>query len=375
MARRASPGEGRPYQRKADGRWVVVVRDPEGRRRYLYAWSPAEAVAKRDNALDRIREGLTARAPRITVGRQLADWLEDRRGKVRPSTWVSYEGHVRLHLDALSGTPLVKLTPSDVRRLIRDRAAAGCSPATIGHTLIVLRMALRQAVADGLVARNVAALVAAPHVEKRELEVYQGAEPAALIAAAASDELGGLWILLLGSALRLGEALGLRWSDVDLVAGELAVANSLRPIDRRFRDPKEPRLQLVEPKTDESRAVLELPRFVVDALLAHRERVADRPANVSGLIFTTPRGTPLDPRNVSRAWEAFLAEHRLRRIRIHDLRHTTISLALAEGASLEDVRAMARHATIRQTADTYSHLVRKRRREVVGLVERAVRGA
>jgi integrase len=93
-----------------------------------------------------------------------------------------------------------------------------------------------------------------------------------------------------------------------------------------------------------------------------------------GLVFTTPRGTPLDPRNTSRAWYAFLDRAGLRHIRLHDIRHTAISLALAQGASLEDAKRMARHKTIRQTSDTYGHLVKARQREVAGMLDRAVAG-
>lgn len=370
MARRAAPGEGRPYQRRSDGRWVVVVRDQEGRRRYLYASTLVGAVVKRDEAMERVRAGMSAKPARITVGAHLADWLEDRRGKVRPSTWVSYEGHVRIHLAPIAHTGLARLSAGDVRRLVRNREAEGCSPSTIAHTLVVLRMAIKQAVSDGLVPRNVATFVGAPRSPRRELEVYQDDEPAILLEAARTDPLGALWALLLGSALRLGEATGLRWSDVDLEAGELVVSKSLRPIDRRFRAKGSKRLQLVEPKTEESHQSVALPAFVVEALTEHR---AAHPVSVSGLVFTSRRGGPLDPRNVSRAWDAFVASTGLRRIRIHDLRHTAISLALAGGASLDDARRMARHTTIQQTSDTYGHLVRVRQRDVASQLDRMVR--
>lgn len=322
--------------------------------------------------MGRVRAGLTATPPKITVGQQLGDWLDDRKGKVRPGTWVTYEGQVRVHLGAVRLVPLAKLTPADVRRLVRDRTTAGCAPATVRQSLVVLRMALKQAVDDGLIPRNVATSVKPPRVERRELEVYQDDEPADLLEAAATDPLGPLWMLMLGTAIRLGEALGLRWQDVDLAAGEISVRRSLRPIDARFRDGKE-RLQLVEPKTDESSKPVPLPDFAVEALRGYRAAAAAKPANRLGLVFTSPRGTPLDPRNVRRSWYAMLDRAGLRRIRPHDVRHTTISLALAGGASLDDAKDLARHRSIRQTSDTYSHLVRARRREVTGMVERATR--
>lgn len=375
MARRASPGEGRPFQRSQDGRWVVVVRDPDGRRRCLYAWSRAAVIERRDDYRAAARMGLTPPPARFTVGHHLADWLADRRGKVRPSTWVFYELHVRMHLALLARIPLTKLTPNDVRRLIRDREAEGCSPASIRNTVRVLRMALKQAVGDGLVPRNVATLVATPRVQRAELDILQPHEAQRLIAAAPDDPLGALWVLLVGIGCRLGEASGLRWSDVDLVAGEVSIARSLRPIDRRLRDQSARRLQFVELKTDASRRTNVLPAFVVDALRRHRELAAARPRHVAGTVFTTPRGTPLDPRNISRAWAAFRDAAGLPTIRIHDLRHTAAAIALAQGLTLEDVKRMLGHATIAQTSDTYGHLVRDRQREVASRMDQAMGAA
>lgn len=367
MKRRAAKDEGRPYQRNQDGRWVVAVRDLEGRRKYLYAWSPAEAIAKRDEHRAMVRMGLNPTPARLTVGRHLDDWLADRRGKVRPSTWVSYEGHVRLHLASLRAVPLTKLTPSDVRRLVREREAERCSAATISHTLVVLRMALRQAMADGLIHRNVAAFVKAPRTPRGELRILHPLEVRVLV----DHDPDGLWTVLVGTGMRLGEALALRWSDVDLATGAVSIARSLRPIDKRLRGDG-PRLQPVEPKTESGWRTLIVPSFVRDALRAHRERTKARPANRLGTVFATPKGTPLDPRNASRAWVAFCEEHELPVIRLHDLRHTAASLALSQGLTLEDVKRMLGHSTIAQTSDTYGHLVRERQNEVAASMDRAV---
>lgn len=369
---RASPGEGRPYQRRSDGRWVVAVRE-QGKRKYLYGLTRSAVLERRDEAMGRVRAGLTAVPPKMTVGQQLADWLDDRRGKVRPGTWVTYEGMVRIHLRPVRSIPLAKLTPADVRRMIRNREAEGCAPATIRSALVVLRMAIGQAVDDGLIARNVASKVTAPRPSRIDIQVYQDAEPARLLAAAREDDLGALWALLLGSGLRLGEALALRWQDIDLAAGEVTVNYSLRPIDKRLRGAGE-RLQLTEPKTDTSRRSLILPAFVLSALYDHKARFAHRPAHRFGLAFTSPRGTALDPRNTARSWYAFLERAGLRKIHLHALRHTAVSLALASGATLEDVKQMVGHSTIRQTSDTYGHLVRARQREVAAMLDRAVAG-
>lgn len=184
---------------------------------------------------------------------------------------------------------------------------------------------------------------------------------------------GHLWTVLVGTGVRLGEALGLRRGDVDLERGTITIVGSLRPIDRRMRAEGEKRLQLTEPKTTTGRRTIAVPLFVEGALRAELE--VPRPRNVQGLVFTTPRGTPLDPRNVSRHWEAFRAELGLEAIRIHDLRHTAASLILANGGTLHDVMKLLGHANIAETANTYGHLVEERSRELADGMDRLLAGS
>jgi integrase len=373
MAKRASPGEGRPYQRKEDGRWVVVVRDVDGRRRYLYAPLRPEVVAKRDDWNTAIRTGLTPSTGRLTVERQLDDWLDDRRGKVRPSTWIDYEAHVRIHLASLAKIQLVKLTPNDVRRLLRERAEVGCSPSLIGKSLTVLRMALGQAQDDGLVPRNVARRVQPPDIVRDELAILTPLQCRRFLAAARDDdELAALWPLMLGTGMRLGEALGLRRPNIDLNARELMIVRALRPIDRRVRAEGEPRLQLVELKTDAARRTIGIPQLAAEPLARHLDATEGAIRNVKGYVFTTSEGTPHDPRNVDRRFKAVLARARLPKSRIHDLRHTAASLMLAQGAGLHDVMKTLGHSSITMTANTYGHLVVGRSVELADGMDRII---
>lgn len=370
---RAARGEARPYQRNQDKRWVVAVRDPEGKRRYLYGSSTEQVLAKRDDFMSATRMGLTPPTGKLSVGRHLDDWLEDRRGKVRPATWISYEGQVRIHLESVRRIQLTKLRPADVRRLLREREAAGCAPRSVAYTLTIFRMALGQAVRDGLVPRNIASLVDGPRVTRAQLEVWTADEARRVLEA--GDELHALWALLLGRGLRLGEALGLRWSDVDLVAGRLSVTGSIRPVDRRVRPEGTGRLQRVEPKTEAGWRTMALPGFVLEALAEHRAATTTRIASRLGLVFTTPRGTALDPRNVTRAWADLIKAAGVKRIRIHDARHTCAAILLGEGATLEDVKQLFGHETIATTSDIYGHLVEGRSRELANVMQRAIGGA
>jgi integrase len=151
------------------------------------------------------------------------------------------------------------------------------------------------------------------------------------------------YITALGTGLRQGELLGLRWQDVDLEAGLLTVQH---PLQRGTR-------KLAEPKTPQSRRTVRLPIAVRQALAEHKQRQTVVP--LSGLVFTTAKGTALDARNVTRYLQRILNRLGLPRQRFHDLRHAFATLALESGADLHEIARGLGHTTIRTTADTYGH--------------------
>ena len=167
--------------------------------------------------------------------------------------------------------------------------------------------------------------------------------------------------------LRLGEALGLRWEDVDLEAGVLHVRQALQ----RLRG----EIAFVEPKSKRSRRSVALPEVVTAALKAHRVRqleermVAGRRWEESGLVFRTCLGTALDSRNVTRAFHKLLVDAGLPRIRLHDLRHTAATLLLAQGVSPRTIMEILGHSQISLTMDTYSHVLPALLREAADLMD------
>src|SRR5690606_31752583 len=137
-----------------------------------------------------------------------------------------YADIVHRHLvPQLGQTRLSKLTPQRVQQLLNELREAGYSPRTVQYTHAVLRRALGQAERWGLVSRNVARLVDVPRPRTDPAKVHALTIEQArqLLAAAKGDRLYGLYVVVLMLGLRRGEALGLRWSDVDLDAGTLRV--------------------------------------------------------------------------------------------------------------------------------------------------------
>jgi integrase len=193
-----------------------------------------------------------------------------------------------------------------------------------------------------------------------------------LLAATDDDRLYALWSVALGVGLRRGEALGLRWQDVDLDGGTLRVEQALQRTKGG--------LVLGPTKTPRSRRTIPLPAVCVRALKIHRARqnverlaVGDSWQD-SGLVFTSNVGTPVEPRNVNRSFTKLIEKAGVRPVRRHDLRHTCASLLLAQGVPLRVVMEVLGHSQIAVTANTYTHVLPTLQREAADLMDRALGG-
>ena len=268
------------------------------------------------------------------------------RARVRPRTAESYAGVVRLYLvPAIGRIPLAKLEPEHVRRMLADLAARGTlSATTLRYVRSVLRTALGQALREGKVLRNVATLVDPPAKAQHEIHPLSREQVHVFLDGVRGDRLEALYVAALGTGLRQGELLALRWQDVDLERGDLVVRHTLQRFTR----------ELAPTKTERSRRTIRLPHRVVQALSAHRERQHVVP--LSGLIFTSQAGAPLQSVNVTRDLQRHLRRLGLPRQRFHDLRHAFATLALEAGEDLGVVSRILGHSNLSTTMDVYAHL-------------------
>ena len=355
-----SNGEGSVYRRQ-DGRWTgaAYVLTPEGtrKRKAVYGKTRKEAYDKLAALQEKSRAGIAATPGRLTVKAFLETWMRDvQEARLSPATLQTYEGYIRNHLVPVLGAKhLGQLTAADVRAFLAIKAREGKSPATVKQMHAILRSALQHAMREDLVPRNVAKLVVVPTPPKQDVEPLTPDEARTLLKTAQGTTWEALWTLYVGLGLRRGEALGLRWGDIDINNGYLNVVQSLQ----RSRG----ELRLKSPKTDTSRRRVVLPGFCIDALIRHRtserEKLASLglPIDQATLAFTSQAGTAIEPRNVNRAFEALLKKAELRRVKLHDLRHTCASLLLAEGVAPRVVMELLGHSAIAVTMNTYSHVI------------------
>jgi integrase len=365
-------------------RWYVDVDLPAGpdgkrRRRGVGGFkTKREAKAAEAEALRRIRDDVFVEPSRLTVGAYMMEMrLPSMVSQVRATTLGGYRHNVRAYIvPRLGDIPLQRLTTARVGAFYGELVASGgkggrpLSPKTVRYVHTTLRRALRDAVSDGLVARNVAAQARPPRARRVEMHTWTAAEVGSFLASVRMDRLYVAWVLLATLGVRRGELLGLRWVDVDLTTGRLAIRQTLVMVDGRPA--------MAEPKTAKGRRSLMLAPEVLETLRAHRaNQAAERLSwgveyTDSGLVITTEDGRPMHPETLSGLFARQARRAGLPPIRLHDLRHSVASILLARGVHPKVVSELLGHATIALTLDTYSHVIPSLQQEAADVVAAAV---
>ena len=353
MARRGR-GEGTVY-RRADGRWEAAF-GIDGRRQRYVGRSQREVRVKLQAARRALEQGIVLSGSSQRVEEYLTGWLED---SVQPSVrWTTHRAYslcMRRLFPLVGHLRLTALPPQAVRAAYAALLQKGLSRRSVEQTHTVLHRALRQAVLWGLMLRNPTEAVTVPRPIQREMHTISEQQVGRLFQASRGHRLRALWVLLATTGLRLGEARGLLWSDIDFAGGRLVVNRALqRQTGAGY--------VFVEPKTARSRRTVYLAPGTISVLIEHRRRqVEDQLAagpewNKTGLVFTTSVGRPVDGTWAIKWFHRALEGAGLPRIRIHDLRHTAATHLLRRGVHPKVVQELVGHSTISLTLDTYSHV-------------------
>ena len=218
------------------------------------------------------------------------------------------------------------------------------SDGTIRAAHRLLRTALQDAVTvDNILAENVARNLRLNYRYRPRFEAWSAAEARSFLRVAGDHRLGALFTAALLLGLRRGEALGLAWTDVDLDRGVLRVRQALQRAGGVLR--------LGPVKSDGSARFVAMPGPCVEAFRRHRasheaeRQVAGAKWDESGLVFTTPLGTPIEPANVNKVFASLCDRSGIRRIRFHDLRHSCATLLYELGVPIENIQDVLGHST------------------------------
>lgn len=351
-------GEGSIYRRASDNRWVAAV--SIGRRDNrkvvrIYRHSKQEAAA----ALADLRNQSGRVDRKVTVGAYLERWL--RNADVRPTTRHGYAAVIATHLEpAIGSIRLAALTPLDVRSMM---AGLHGSPKTRRNVLVVLRRALREAVRDEIVTRNVASpeYVDAPKVAATEPDSLTPDEIERILAVLPGDPIEAHVIVALGTGLRQGEQLGLEWQHIGPTT--IRVRQELARIDGRY--------EVVEPKTESSKRDVDLAPTVRAALERHRAAIiaAGLVPVATGPVFVNAKGGDLSGSWLTHRWYKLLERAGVRRRPWKVLRATYSSQLRAAGLDELDIAPLMGHA---RTHTTRKHYLSARPVDAISAIEQTL---
>jgi integrase len=326
-----------------------------GKRKYVsrtVRGTKREAQAVLTKMLRDRDQGALTTPTRTTFAEYVAEWKESSlRGRVSARTFRGYTYSLdRYVLPVLGDKRLTAIEPWDIQKLYQDMLERGLSASTVRGAHAVIRSALKQAVRWRFLPANPADAVDLPSPKAGQHLALTPDQARRFLAAADASPWRALYQVLVVCGLRPGEAFGLRWADVDLAAGRLAVRRGVTYDAGR-------NVVLAEPKTRGSRRSMPIPPELQTALADHLERTRGV-ANPLGLVFPNADGRPIHPNHWGRTEFRRLvaAAGAPKEFRLYDLRHTCATLMLASGVHPKIVSERLGHATTKLTLDTYSHV-------------------
>lgn len=356
-------------ERKAkDGRTRYMVRIPgmkNGKRTNVTigTFPTMREAKKREREALVERDGGTFVDPsKVTLQQHLKEWLDTKKGEISENVHKDYEIAIRRHIvPALGKVRLQKLTTPVIQAQVNAWRDGGMSAPYITKVYNIFSQSLDVAVSWNLIPRNVAKGIKKPRVENRPGTIWTQAELRRFLAVAREQDenLHPLWQLLASEGMRRGEALGLRWSDLNLKRGTVHISQTV------VADKAKGGAAKIQPrgKTAAASRQVKLTPQTLSVLKEHRDRQQFIRHTMGArwqdydLIICTSFGTPVNPSNVSRSFRRLVRAAGVPEIRVHDLRHTAASLLLMEGVSVKEVQERVGHANIRITLDTYAHLL------------------
>jgi len=346
---RRSKGEGSLVQRK-DGRWMgrytVVLDDGTKKRQSIILKDRAAVLEKMRMEMRLADKGSPVLHSKGTTGDYLAYWLKliDPM-QVRPTTLQTHTSIVNSHLiPQLGNIPLTQLKPDHVRRMLAHMKQRGCGGRSMQMTRNVLSAALRDAVKEEILHRNVAILVPAPEYTPSERKHWTKEQVMLFFETAKTHQHYLVFLLLLSYGLRRGEVLGLRWKDIDFENNIIKVRQALKLINYKA---------IIGPlKTRASKRDLPILPFIKEALIAHFDASE---MHADGLVFHASTGNPIYPNVIAKIFKKQALKAGLPPISIHEARHTTATLLAQAWANPKEAQSILGHSSVATTLGLYTH--------------------
>ncbi len=369
---------------RSPGRWAIIIDDPNSgtrkRRWHSFKGSKRQAQVECARLISEMQNGNYLAPDKTTFAEFAERWLTHMKSQVSPKSHARYGELLRKNVVPLIGAVvLTKLKPVIISEAYakalengRRDGTGGLSPRTVGHMHRVLRQALGDAVKWEMLHRNPADAVNPPKVERTVMQTYDLDQTATLIDAMRGTRLLVPTMLAVLCGLRRGEVVALKWRNVDLAAGRLAVVESAEQVGTNIR--------YKPPKSGNGRQLVMSARLV-DELRSHRMRQAEELLRVGvrltddTFVVAQVDGSPIQPDTLTQDWTRKIEKTGLPVCRFHDLRHAHATHMLANGIHPKVASERLGHSKIGITLDLYSHVLPSMQEDAAERVDEALQAA
>lgn len=379
MNKKRSKGEG-TLRKRSDGRWegrIVVGYNEKSLpiTKCVTAKTKTECAAKLETLIEQYGNATEKIKPDMPFGEWIDFWYQTYcRHTLRITTKSDYENRIYNHIiPEIGKIPLNKLSQSDLqqfyakektggRKLHAETLGKGLSDRTIRAIHANCRTALQRAVQDGLIRTNPAVGCKLPPKKAREMQVLTQNEILRFLHQAKDEGYYELFLLELGTGMRRGEILALKWSDINFSTGELRIERQVYTIKAE--------VIISAPKTKASVRTVILPQSLLKILTEYRKSVD------SEWMFPSPldNSRPRNPSSVRKRLQLILERAGCKKVRFHDLRHTFATMALEHGMDVKTLSATIGHVSSATTLDIYSHITDTMQRQAAVRIDRKIGG-
>lgn len=318
-----------------------------------------ECREKLMKVLSQIEQGSYITPQKITVASWMDKWLESRQ-MIESTSGKLYDRYVRLYINpALGKVNIQELRYIHCQDFVNTLAknpkrTKQLSARTVKNVASVLCAALNAAVKAELIKSNPAANLEKPRAEKVAPKVMTVEDQDKFTAAIHESPYKNLYLIGLNLGLRISEALGLQWKNINMQSGEILIDKQLGRKDGSTER------TLKQTKTHKSRTII-APEFVIEILKDEQQRQAEHKrrnkpiwSNPDGLVFTREDGSTIPHNSAAKDFKRIVTDIGRPDLSFHSLRHTYITDELRLGTDLKTVSENAGHSTITITADVYA---------------------
>lgn len=386
MSKKAN-GEGSIHRRE-NGTWrglVTIGYNENGslKRKSFSGKTKLEVLKKIEEFRTLNNKGLIPSNDKITLSNWFYNWLFNYRiHDLKPSSFERYEGLYRNYIEysSLGKIKLIDLRTIHIQEyynnLITEENKTSSTIKTINKCL---KSCLNQALKEGYISKNYCTLITLPKASQsiqKPINVFTLKEQETFMRECLEHKNGTIYILALGTGLRLGELLALKWIDINFKDKYISVNKSIKStysIDSNSNR----KFEVIEqtPKTKNSIRTVPLTNSILELLQRYRkEKIIERDSNIdiyfdNNLVFCTPTGNYLNESNVRKTFKRILNRCDLKEIRFHDLRHTFATRLFENDVPPKTVQTLLGHSDIATTLNIYTHVMKNTKDEAINKID------